>query len=217
MSDNPAADISGVFCCHAERASQGIVKTSGSETASPLHLGGGGMLLLWGYSKFIFLRLLPTSTKVVFDAFPFFLQFIPFLKSIFNHLNDELNPLCHLLALLGAHQILHVSRIRINFTHERSRDNEHSLYTSINSHASSVLNFRIGMLGSMFRAQNYTQCPNMWYHNCIFTMRKFQLFLFFLCCPHCISPQKPCDPYRLATGHERIAENTNWQSETAKL
>ena len=26
----------------------------------------------------------------------------------------ELNPICHLLALLGAHHILHVSRIRVN-------------------------------------------------------------------------------------------------------
>jgi len=31
-----------------------------------------------------------------------------------NPLNDELNPICHLLALLGAHHILHVSRIRVN-------------------------------------------------------------------------------------------------------
>jgi hypothetical protein len=30
-----------------------------------------------------------------------------------NPLNAELNPICHLLALLGAHHILHVSRIRI--------------------------------------------------------------------------------------------------------
>jgi len=29
-----------------------------------------------------------------------------------NPLNAELNPICHLLALLGAHHILHVSRIR---------------------------------------------------------------------------------------------------------
>jgi hypothetical protein len=29
-------------------------------------------------------------------------------------LNAELNPICHLLALLGAHHILHVSRIRVN-------------------------------------------------------------------------------------------------------
>ena len=28
-----------------------------------------------------------------------------------NTLNAELNPICHLLALLGAHPILHVSRI----------------------------------------------------------------------------------------------------------
>jgi hypothetical protein len=28
-------------------------------------------------------------------------------------LNPDLNPICHLLALLGAHHILHVSRIRV--------------------------------------------------------------------------------------------------------
>jgi hypothetical protein len=31
-----------------------------------------------------------------------------------NTLNAELNPICHLLALLGAHHILLVSRIRVN-------------------------------------------------------------------------------------------------------
>jgi hypothetical protein len=31
-----------------------------------------------------------------------------------NTLNAELNPICHLLALLGAHHILHVSRMRVN-------------------------------------------------------------------------------------------------------
>jgi len=31
-----------------------------------------------------------------------------------NPLNGELNPTCHLLALLGTHPILHVSRIRVN-------------------------------------------------------------------------------------------------------
>ena len=31
----------------------------------------------------------------------------------FNPLNAELNPICHLLALLGAHHILHVSRMRV--------------------------------------------------------------------------------------------------------
>ena len=32
---------------------------------------------------------------------------------IFNPLNAELNPICHLLALLGVQHFLHVSRIRV--------------------------------------------------------------------------------------------------------
>ena len=35
-------------------------------------------------------------------------------QHLFNPLNAELNPICYLLALLGAHHILHVSRIRVN-------------------------------------------------------------------------------------------------------
>ena len=31
-----------------------------------------------------------------------------------NPLNTELNPICHLLALLGANDMLHISRIRVN-------------------------------------------------------------------------------------------------------
>ena len=37
-----------------------------------------------------------------------------FPSSRFNTLHAELNPICHLLVLLGAHHILHVSRIRVN-------------------------------------------------------------------------------------------------------
>ena len=33
--------------------------------------------------------------------------------NLFNPLNAELNPICYLLALLGAHHFLHVSRIRV--------------------------------------------------------------------------------------------------------
>jgi hypothetical protein len=35
-----------------------------------------------------------------------------------NPLNAELNPICRLLALLGTHSILHVSRVRVNVTVE---------------------------------------------------------------------------------------------------
>ena len=38
-----------------------------------------------------------------------------FFLSGFNPLNAELNPICHLLALLD-HHILHLSRIRVNET-----------------------------------------------------------------------------------------------------
>jgi hypothetical protein len=42
----------------------------------------------------------------------FFVQNIA-LDFRLNPLNAKLNPICHLLALLGAHHILHVSRIRV--------------------------------------------------------------------------------------------------------
>jgi hypothetical protein len=35
------------------------------------------------------------------------------MSSNINPLNAKLNPICHLLALLGAHRILHISRIRV--------------------------------------------------------------------------------------------------------
>jgi hypothetical protein len=34
-------------------------------------------------------------------------------EGVIKALNARLNPICHLLALLGAHPILHVSRIRV--------------------------------------------------------------------------------------------------------
>jgi len=36
-----------------------------------------------------------------------------YLLKCFNPLNAELKPICHLLAVLGAHHILHVSRVRV--------------------------------------------------------------------------------------------------------
>ena len=42
-------------------------------------------------------------------------------KNVFNPLKAELNPICHLLALLGAHHIFHVSRIRVNYNLKISR------------------------------------------------------------------------------------------------
>jgi hypothetical protein len=41
-----------------------------------------------------------------------------FPRPYFNPLNGELNPISHLLALLGAHHILHFSRIRVKICEE---------------------------------------------------------------------------------------------------
>jgi len=35
------------------------------------------------------------------------------MENDINPVNAKLNPICHLLALLGAHPILHISRIRV--------------------------------------------------------------------------------------------------------
>jgi hypothetical protein len=45
--------------------------------------------------------------------------FTPVLLELISPLNAELNPICHLLALLGAHHIFHVSRIRVNCRGDR--------------------------------------------------------------------------------------------------
>jgi hypothetical protein len=54
-----------------------------------------------------------------------YLMFIFFNNpyTFFNPLNAELNPICHLQALLGAHHILHFSRIRVvTGTSEKTRE-----------------------------------------------------------------------------------------------
>ena len=67
---------------------------------------------------------------VIFTAFFFYIKWIrirmldaeicnwicylPFKKNTLNPLNVELNPICHLLALLGGSTIVVVSRLRVN-------------------------------------------------------------------------------------------------------
>jgi hypothetical protein len=42
------------------------------------------------------------------------------IKIFVNPLNAELNPICHFLALLGAHHIVQVSRIRVNISRRQA-------------------------------------------------------------------------------------------------
>jgi hypothetical protein len=57
----------------------------------------------------------PVLPHIIFEgrAIPFNAE-TKFFGIYINPLNAELNPIGHLLALLGAHHILHVSRIRVN-------------------------------------------------------------------------------------------------------
>jgi hypothetical protein len=40
---------------------------------------------------------------------------------IINPLNAKLNPICHLLVLLEAHHILHVSKIRVKQSNQKKK------------------------------------------------------------------------------------------------
>jgi hypothetical protein len=53
---------------------------------------------------------------------------------VFNPLNTELNPICQLLALLIAHPIFHVSRIRVNlFIHKTRTKSYYQFYAVQNA------------------------------------------------------------------------------------
>jgi hypothetical protein len=51
------------------------------------------------------------------------------LTQQFNPLKDELNPICHLLALLGARHIVHVGGLRVK--RNRRRSDQQSSFTAI--------------------------------------------------------------------------------------
>jgi hypothetical protein len=61
--------------------------------------------IVWGFPRKLCNTACP-SFKINRNCHQFF--------SVVNPLNAELNPICYLLALLGAHHFLHVSRIRVN-------------------------------------------------------------------------------------------------------
>ena len=56
-----------------------------------------------------------STSKVTNPSYvKFVLKFCPsMIFATFNPLNAELNPICHLQALLGTHLIFHVSRIKL--------------------------------------------------------------------------------------------------------
>jgi hypothetical protein len=57
-----------------------------------------------------------------------------FVAQYLNSLNSKLNPICHLLTLLGAHRILHVIKIRVNHCATISGTQFHAVWDPINIH-----------------------------------------------------------------------------------
>ena len=68
----------------------------------------------YGHFSFFLWRLLRNLTKLILTLSSLTVISI----AGFNPLNIELNPICHLLALLGAHLIFHVSGIRVNWPND---------------------------------------------------------------------------------------------------
>ena len=95
----------------------------------------------------------------------------------FKGLNAELNPICHLLALLGAHHILHVSRIRVK---------EHLYYvTSRQMHIKYILTYtRIKYTNKcIYLFAQYNQ-QDATFHNLFISVRRSTCFRRFFSVHH---------------------------------
>ena len=86
------------------------------------------------------------------------------LRLNINPLNAELNPICHLLALLGARHILHISWIRVNgllhnLIQAGCHERRSTCRTVLRSHCRKLLTFSNGRGMTVQR-------NNVWYSSC---------------------------------------------------
>jgi hypothetical protein len=80
----------------------------------------------WRRQHYVWHNILGPIHTIRHVSIPFRHGTSPFSKiflCVINPLNAELNPICHLLTLLGAHPIFHISRIRVKrrCTHWKER------------------------------------------------------------------------------------------------
>ena len=90
------------------------------------------------------------------------------LGRYFNPLNAELNPICHFLALLEVHPILHVSRVRVNIYPTRCNDTQFILsgncstcfgwYLHPSSGAQTTVSTASGICHTITATCRYTGC-----------------------------------------------------------
>jgi len=82
----------------------------------------------------------------------------------YNTFNAELNPICHLLALLGAHHIFHVSRIRVKWTRPfRRKTKSRFCACAVTFQAQSATFLRILINGTTFVRISEHQTYVLWF------------------------------------------------------
>ena len=115
FSDGTLGDKSFLRCC--KKYSPNLIC---SQALIVIH-GLTKEMLLSIYVSVLFISCPFIPNYIVFQTTQFFKAYKlrplvwsgHFRRQNFNPLNAELNPVCYLLALLGAHHFLHVSRIRV--------------------------------------------------------------------------------------------------------
>ena len=69
--------------------------------------------LFWGGVRFLY-NVEYRNVETLRNMFNYAFDTVPDVARYINPLNAELNPIRHLLALIGARHIVHVSRIRVD-------------------------------------------------------------------------------------------------------
>jgi hypothetical protein len=108
---HPASCTMGIVSFRRVKSSRGVTLTP-HLLVSWLWKGRATPLLLLKVLRPV--QNLSACTRVHFTLLLLLLKYIGLGQPSLKSLNTELNPFCHLLALLGAHHILHISRIRVN-------------------------------------------------------------------------------------------------------
>jgi len=94
-----------MYCCRSLHSRMSVVPYTGFSTINavtglrPIGLSQNS----WSLEDYYRLATLPAGWRIDSGK----------SRKLFNPLNTELNSICHLLVLLGAHHILHVSGIRV--------------------------------------------------------------------------------------------------------
>ena len=87
-------------------------------------------------------------------------QITRIVEELINPLNSELNPTYHLLALLEAHHILHVSRIRVKAGRTTIRSKIHKIINIIWNKKELPKQWKVSIIVLIYKTGNKMYCTN---------------------------------------------------------